>query len=329
MLDWHRSAWREQFAARPIPQSLLLVAARGSGEVGFARALAGSLLCATPDSEGLPCGRCDDCRWFRADAHPDFLLLDPTVEGEDGEGAGEGADAPAEKGKRKRREIDVRQVRAAGAFIRISPVRERARVVMLRPAESLNAVAANALLKNLEEPPAGARFILVSNAPGRLLPTVRSRCVRISLPRPAPEAAAAWLEAHGQANPALALAQAGGMPEAAAALDERYWQVRGALLDRLGDADAGIGGLELVDTDWPTVVHVAQTWAWDLMAARFGVGVRYHPDKEAGIRAMARRVDPLAVAAFEQRVARSRRLLEHPLNVRLQTEQILIDSQAL
>ena len=44
---------------------------------------------------------------------------------------------------------------------------------------------------------------------------------------------------------------------------------------------------------------------------------------------MARRVDPLAVARFEQRLAQARRLLEHPLNVRLQTEQILMESQAL
>ncbi len=328
MFQWHRRAWAERFAGAPPPQSLLLVAARGSGEVGFARALAQAQLCASTGADGLACGHCDDCRWFMADAHPDFLLLDPTVEREEEEGE-EGAEAPSEKGKRKRREIGVKEVRAAGSFIRISPTRNRVRVVLLRPAESLNAVAANALLKDLEEPPAAARFILVSNAPGRLLPTIRSRCVRFVLPPPSAEAAAAWLEAQGKAHAALALAQAGGMPEAAAALDERYWQVRQALLERLGNREAGIAGLDVQDADWATVVHVAQTWAADVMSARFSLGVRYHSDRSDAILAVARRTDALAVAGFERRMAQARRLLEHPLNVRLQTELILIESQAL
>jgi DNA polymerase-3 subunit delta' len=328
MFEWHKKAWAQRFAGAAPPQSLLLVAARGSGEVSFARALAQAQLCGTRGADGLACGHCDDCRWFMADAHPDFLLLDPAIDREEEEGE-EGADVPADKGRRKRREIGVKEVRAAGAFIRISPARNRVRVVMLRPAESLNAVAANALLKDLEEPPASARFILVSNAPGRLLATVRSRCVRFVLPPPSAEEAAAWLEARGQAKGSLALAQAGGMPEAAAALDERYWQVRATLLERLGNPAAGIAGLDVLDPDWATVVHVAQTWAWDLMSARFSLGVRYHPDRLDAILAMARRVDPLAVAGFERRLAQARRLLEHPLNVRLQTEQILIESQDL
>lgn len=330
MFHWHRQAWSERFSGGASPQSLLLVGARGSGEVSFARALAQAWLCATPDGDAMACGRCDDCRWFLADAHPDFLLLDPTVErAEEEEGTEEGGEAAPEKGRRKRREISVKEVRAAGAFIRIAPARDRVRVVMVRPAESLNAVAANALLKDLEEPPAAARFILVSNSPGRLLATIRSRCTRFVLPPPSAREAAAWLQERGQPDADLALAQAGGMPEAAAALDERYWQVRRALLERLGDRDAGIAGMDVLDTDWGTVVHVAQTWAWDVMSARFSLGVRYHPDRAAAILAVARRVDALAVAGFERRVGQARRLLEHPLNVRLQTEQILIESQAL
>lgn len=325
MLPWHRDLWRERVRNEALPQSLLLVAARGSGEVAFARTLAQALLCGRVDANGLPCGQCDDCRWFGADGHPDFLLLDPAKES-DGD---EDSLAAPEKERRRRREIDVGQVRAAGGFIRLSPARQRARVVMLQPAESLNPVAANALLKDLEEPPATARFILVSNAPGRLLPTIRSRCVRLVLPRPSAEAAAAWLASAGQGEAALALAQTGGMPEAAAALDERYWQLRHMLLARLGNRAAGIAGLDVKDTDWAAVVHVAQTWAWDLMAARSGLGPRYHPDQGDSVRALARRVDPLAVARFEQRLAQARRLLEHPLNVRLQTEQILMESQGL
>lgn len=326
MLPWHLDVWRARVHGALLPQSLLLVAARGSGEMAFARALVQAFLCGHTVAEGLPCGQCDDCRWFLADAHPDFLLLGPDSEQDDG---GEAAPGAAEKERRKRREIDVGQVRAAGGFIRLSPARQRARLVMLHPAESLNAVAANALLKDLEEPPAAARFVLVSNAPGRLLPTIRSRCVRLALPRPSIQAATAWLGARSQGKAELALAQTAGMPEAAAALDDRYWRIRESLLARLGDPSTGVCGLDVKDSDWPTVVHVSQTWAWDVMASRFRVGLRYHLDRGDAIAAVARRADPLAVVRFEQRLAQSRRLLEHPLNVRLQTEQILMESQAL
>jgi len=327
MFQWHLDLWRTRVKGAELPQSLLLVAARGSGERAFALTLAQALLCRQADPQGLPCGQCDDCRWFLANAHPDFLLLDPDKEQDEG---GEGAQpAAADKERRRRREIDVGQVRTAGAFIRLAPVRQRARVVMLHPAESLNAVAANALLKDLEEPPSAARFILVSNAPGRLLPTIRSRCVRLVLPRPSTQAAAAWLGSRGHGSPALALAQTAGMPEAAAALDARYWRVRETLLARLGNPSAGLAGLDVKDTDWLAVVHVAQTWAWDVMAARFRLELRYHPDHGDAIRGVAKRANPVFVARFEQRLAQARRLVEHPLNVRLQTEQILVESQSL
>lgn len=333
MMDWHVDVWRERFAGRSLPQSLLLTAPRGSGEIAFARALVQAALCAQPSPSGLGCGHCDDCRWFASDSHPDVMRLDPDLasdEPDSAEEAGAEGSAPArEKNRRKRREIKVNEVRAAGAFLRVAPVRERVRVVMIRPAETLGPAAANALLKDLEEPPAAARFILVSNAPGRLLPTIRSRCVRFALPPPSVDAAARWLAAQGQGRATLALAQTGGMPEAAAALDERYWEVRQQLLERLGRHEAGVTGVDVADTDWPTVVHVTQTWALDILAARFSLPVRYHGDRAEAILAVAGRADPVAVAGFERRVAQARRLLEHPLNVRLQTEELLIESQRL
>src|SRR5207237_8589783 len=72
--------------------------------------------------------------------------------------------------------------------------------------------AANALLKSLEEPPAGAMFILVSHRPARLLPTVRSRCVAIPVPVPPREAALAWLASQKVQRAARWPAFAGGAP---------------------------------------------------------------------------------------------------------------------
>lgn len=86
-----------------------------------------------------------------------------------------------DKRRRQRSEIVVDDVRAIAQFLRLTPAEGGWRVVVLDEAEQLNRNAANALLKVLEEPPARAVLLLVCSAPGRLLPTIRSRCRRLRL----------------------------------------------------------------------------------------------------------------------------------------------------
>ena len=81
-----------------------------------------------------------------------------------------------------------------------APHRGRQRVVLINPVEALQAVSANTLLKTLEEPPTSTLFILVSDRLDRILPTIRSRCRLIALPRPHKEQALAWLSDQVQLN---------------------------------------------------------------------------------------------------------------------------------
>ena len=71
------------------------------------------------------------------------------------------------------------------------------KVIILNPAEAMNANASNALLKNLEEPAGRTVFVLVSEDPSRLMPTIRSRCSKIRLPMPEADSAQRWLSANG------------------------------------------------------------------------------------------------------------------------------------
>ncbi len=160
-----------------------------------------------------------------------------------------------------RSEIVVDDVREAIAFLRLTPSEGGWRVVIVDGAEDMNRNAQNALLKVLEEPPARAVLLLVSHAPGRLLPTIRSRCRRLDL-RPLPAAAierllaerqpdateadrrlAAGL-AEGSIGRALGLLEAGGVElyrELAAVLLELPRLDAGALhrqADRLGRSGA-------------------------------------------------------------------------------------------
>lgn len=130
--------------------------------------------------------------------------------------------------RRLRGEIVVEDARAIAAFLRLTPAEEGWRIVIVDGAEEMNASAANSVLKILEEPPQRALLLLVSHNPGRLLPTIRSRCRRMPLMAPAPavvqrligryrpdlaleEAAALAALAEGSIGRALELADAGGL----------------------------------------------------------------------------------------------------------------------
>ena len=102
--------------------------------------------------------------------------------------------------RRLRGEIVVEDTRAIAEFFRLTAAEEGWRVVIVDGAEEMNRNAANAVLKILEEPPSRALLLLVSHSPGRLLPTIRSRCRRLML---APPAAPIAAELIGRFRPQL------------------------------------------------------------------------------------------------------------------------------
>ncbi|MBI3939049.1 MAG: DNA polymerase III subunit delta', partial [Betaproteobacteria bacterium] len=142
-----------------LPHALLLIGPEGTGKLDFATFLAQSLLCEAPAPGAEACGKCPACGWFAAGNHPDFRLVQPEALEQKAEGEG----APDEKPSS--RQIAVEQVRGLSHFIVLSPHRRGLKVILMHPAEALNVNAANALLKNLEEPPAGTLFLLVTHRP--------------------------------------------------------------------------------------------------------------------------------------------------------------------
>jgi DNA polymerase-3 subunit delta' len=142
----------------------------GLGKAGIAFDFAKRLLVAgagrpVPPDRLAPGPADPTVRLLDAGAHPDFLRLE-RLEREDKKG---------ESGSLARN-ISVDQVRGLARLLNNAPSMGSRRVVLIDSAGDLETGAANALLKTLEEPPAGAVFLLVAHAPGRLLPTIRSRC---------------------------------------------------------------------------------------------------------------------------------------------------------
>lgn len=324
VFDWQRDVWNELLGNRKrLPHAVLMCGREGIGKSLFARALAQALLCEAPLPSGAPCGRCDSCRWIEAgDFHPDLRLVQPAGPDETG---GEGETSPATK-KKPAQSIGVQQVRALNDFLNIATHRGRGRAVLLQPAESMNAAAANALLKNLEEPTAGTTFILIAHRPHRLLPTVVSRCMKMALPEPSLSDAIAWLKTQPVSNPELALAQAGGAPLLAARLDDgRYWSSRKTVLDQLGTGDFDPIAVAERAVDYPPewVLLWLQQWSYDIVSRIFANKVKYTVDYKKEISHVATVFDARKVIRWHRRLLQLQRFVNHPLNARLFMESML------
>ncbi len=227
-LPWQASALAALAGARErLPHALLVHGLAGIGKHAFALHLAQALLCEAPRADGTACGECAGCRYAVAGQHPDLMRLELTTLDE-------------ESGEPVRAEtIAVERVRALIDFVQLTSHRQGMKVGVIAPADRMNVSAVNALLKTLEEPPPRTHLILVTDQPGRLLATVRSRCRHVLAPRPTANEAREWLIAHGVADPESLLAQAGGAPLAALMLaDPVRQQERQLWLAAFADPDA-------------------------------------------------------------------------------------------
>ena len=193
----------------------LLHGPSGLGQYELGLALAAAWLCHQPKTNGA-CGECASCHGIVVRAHADLNVLMPETDMlSHCWPLSEKAQREIDDKKRKpSKEIRVDAMRDLLGFTQTTGAGARGKVVLIYPAERMNTVTANTLLKTLEEPPGNTRFILASAAAQEILPTVRSRCQLHPLAWPNNQEGEAWLIQQGvpEAQTAVLLRAAGGRP---------------------------------------------------------------------------------------------------------------------
>jgi DNA polymerase-3 subunit delta' len=287
-----------------LPHALLIHGPRGVGKLALAGRVAQLLLCEGRDPK--PCNACDACRWYGAGNHPDFRRVEPEALAPETAPDEDAPEAPARRAKPSFN-ILTEQIRDLSDFLYLRSHRGARRVALIHPAEVLYPNAANALLKGLEEPPAGAMFLLVSHQPARLLPTIRSRCVSIAVPLPPRDLALGWLKEQGARESQRWLDYAGGAPLRAVehAADSES-------LDRL--LRGAVGRTNVLADDRNTLealIDALQKIALDRALVASGLPAKYGtPGKGSGARAKA-------WLDYARAMGQDRELVGHPLNSRL------------
>ncbi|BBK37270.1 DNA polymerase III subunit delta' [Allostella sp. ATCC 35155] len=240
-------AWR----SGRMPHAWLITGPRGIGKATLAHRFARFVLSGGDGEQGfLAASPAEDlqqesaaARQIAAGGHPDLRVVTRSV-GDTG---------------RMRQEIVVGDIRDLGHFLHLTPAAGGWRVAIIDPADDLNRNAANALLKVLEEPPANALLFLTAHSPGRLLPTIRSRCRRLGLEPLAPDLVAEGLQ---RLRPGIA-------PDVTATLVQLAEGSIGRAV-ALADLDGAAAYRDLLDLlgQWPSLA-LPPVLAW---ADRFGKG---------------------------------------------------------
>lgn len=321
---WIATQTRQLLAQRG--HAWLLQGPSGLGQYGLALSLARAWLCENPHSEGA-CGVCGSCHAIEVRTHADLCVLMPeTTMLELGWPLSEKAQADIDDKKRKAsKEIRVEAMRDALEFAQRTSARGRGKVVLVFPAEDMNTITANALLKTLEEPAGDVRFVLATESAHQLLPTIRSRCIAHTMLWPAAAEAAAWLQAQGVAADLIPdlLRLCGGRPEDA----WRRVQSGASAAEWAGFPRAMASGDNTALKDWTPqmLIEGAQKLCHDLMAHDAGAEPRFFG--KASLKDI--RPSRLALAQWSKSLAQAMRTMDHPFNAGLMTESLVSQAQSV
>ena len=360
---WLQTIW-EGIRFDQFPNAVLVHGQAGIGKFEFCLGLAKALLCESNDvNQNKPCNHCDGCRWFDSASHPDFIALvpethrkflpdgdfdvdqEPTKKSKASLPDGE----PAEKKEKKN--ISIEETRNVIEGLSIGSHRGGNRIILVYPLETLRSDSANTLLKSLEEPPSNTIFILLADRLDRVLPTIRSRCQLLTVPRPERSIGLSWLQEQIARTSGLKVTQdeietiydeQGGAPYAVFDSlvarnnkDEKDELSIGIQASRsLLQAMSQGGRINWLDASekchkasYAVLLAAMQRWTSDLQSVLQGGAPRFYPKHERYFQALAQQARQEKLMRFWKNLVLARRHENHPLATRVQLESLLSQYQ--
>lgn len=315
LLPWHREHWARitrQYREQRMPHALLFSGPGGVGKLAFARRLANYLLCERAKMSSEPCGQCSGCQLFFAGSHPDYRQIE------------------VETGAKV---IKIEQIREINEYVTMTSSYRGFKVAVVVAADMMNNNAANALLKTLEEPPAGTCLILVAAQPSLLPATIRSRTQQMVFALPDYAQALEYLRSLGGLG-AVEERLALGLGAPLAPLPEdisTHWKERNDLFDSF---------VRLVETR-EQVVSEAQLWAKSTCVERFdwlafwlvdlirlklnaSRGDLLNPDRSAVLQRLAKARNVVELFDYFDKLNEMRRALGQNANITLALEALFV-----
>ena len=318
---WIQAQTRQLLSQRG--HAWLLHGPSGLGQYDLALGLAQAWLCEHPTADGA-CGTCGSCHAIAVRTHADLCVLMPeTTMLELGWPLSEKAQSDIDDKKRKAsKEIRLDAMRDAVEFAQRTSARDRGKAVLVFPAEQMNHVTANALLKTLEEPPGDVKFVLASESAHQLLPTIRSRCLGHTMVWPEKGAAIEWLASKGVPNDQahLLLSAAGGRPDDALAYaaSGRNPQDWAALPKAMAHGDVNFV------REWTAaqLIDGLHKLCHDMLARQTGAVPRFFEVSQLGPQ-----VQLSTLTQWSKSLSNAMKTMDHPFNAGLMQEALVGQAQ--
>ena len=319
--------WIAQQAQQLLAQrghAWLLQGPSGLGQYTLALALARAWLCEHPNPQGA-CGTCASCHAIEVRTHADVCVLMPETHMLALQWPlSEKAQAEIDDKKRKpSKEIRVEAMRDAVEFAQRTSARGRGKVMLVFPAEDMNQITANTLLKTLEEPPGDVKFVLATESAHQLLPTIRSRCIGHTMLWPSVVQATTWLETQGlKAQEATFLLKAaGGRPDDVL----KYQQLGLSPQDWAAFPVAMARGNVTFVKDWSAaqLLDALQKLCHDVLAHHFAAPLRFFSVDD-----LPKGANFQTVSQWSKALMQSAKTVEHPFNAGLMQEALVGQAQS-
>ncbi|QRN41256.1 MAG: DNA polymerase III subunit delta' [Neisseriaceae bacterium] len=314
---WQKDSWQRLFHGwESKPNAWLFYGRQGVGKAAFVMEYAKALLCEQPlEGSYFPCLQCHSCHLFSQGSHPDFYQISPDEDSE-------------------LNLIKIESIREVLAKVQTSSHLGGWKVVLIMPAEKMNMQASNALLKVLEEPPSKTIFLLVSHSKDKLLSTIVSRCRQFALSMPNEKEALEYLstQPNFDENTYFHLAFNSGVPFFSHNFPLELYQeflkvmLEPRLLSCLDFAQHYDSEIKTLDYffDW------VYKWLADIILSQQGYGLKFNRTLSSCIeKKLKNKYNTRDLFALLTLVKQQARHKNHPLNTKLQIENIMLEYLSL